>query len=205
MPEEKSHESRYAPLWEEVMREMKEGDVPAYKLTIIEAEKIFQKALSDKDLPGKDTEDKIRNYARLFSNPDKLRYARTMQKKLITKIGLDLDRDDAEEIVEAYRQAIEDLEKIDFGALPMKGKIGLFLKRNFYSIPGLGKKIAAALILLSVATFLLTETDKGRIVGGRIVESNNYIYYHIIPAILAAIAIIFLAIIALYIYQEKKK
>jgi len=205
MSEEKTYESKYAPLWEEISREMEKEDTPACKLTIIEAEKIFQKALKDRNLPGKDAADKIKNYARLFSNPDKLRYARTIQKKLVTEIGLSLDRDDAEEIVETYRQAIEDLEKIDFGTLPLKEKVRLFLKRNFYSIPALGKKMVAALVIFSLATFFLTETDKGRTAAARIVDANNYIYYHIIPAILTVIGLAFLAVVALYIYQEKKK
>lgn len=205
MPEEKSQNSGYAPLWEAVKRELEKGDMSANKVAVIETEKIFQKALDDKNFPGKSTNDKIRNYAKLFSNPDKLRYARAMHKKIVSKIGFDISSEDTRDIIKGYREGIVDLEKVDFKDFSIKEKVSLFLKRNFYSFPEKSKRLVAILLILSIVTFILTETTSGRFFFQSLVSVNNYLYYNIIPAIVYLMIFSILILSVLYAYQNKKK
>lgn len=205
MPEEKSQNSGYAPLWEAVKRELEKGDMSANKVAVIETEKIFQKALDDKNFPGKSTDDKIRNYAKLFSNPDKLRYARAMHKKIVSKIGFDISSEDTRDIIKGYREGIVDLEKVDFKDFSIKEKVSLFLKRNFYSFPEKSKRLVAILLILSIVTFILTETTSGRFFFQNLVSVNNYLYYNIIPAIVYLMIFSILILSVLYAYQNKKK
>lgn len=205
MPEEKSPDNGYASLWEVVKRELEKGDMSANKVAVLETEKIFQKALEDRDLPGKNTEDKIKNYAKLFSNPDKLRYARAMHKKIVSKIGFDISSEDTRDIIKGYREGIVDLEKVDFKNFPVKEKVDLFLKRNFYSFPQKSKRFATILLILSILTFVLTETASGRFLSQSLVDANNYLYYNIIPAIVYFIIFSILILSVLYAYQNKKK
>ena len=205
MSEEKPKNESYALLWENVTKELEKGEMSASKVAVLETEKIFQKALEDKNLPGKSIEDKIKNYAHLFSNPDKLKYARAMHKKIISKIGFDISAEDTRDIIKGYREGIADLEKINFKDFSIKEKISLFLKRNFYGLPEKGKQLAAVLLALSVLTFVLTETETGRSLSQNLTDINNYFFYKIIPAIVALIVAGFVILGALYAYQNKKK
>jgi hypothetical protein len=205
MSDEKSGQNDYDQLWTTVTKELAKNDMSANKVAVLETEKIFQKALSDRNLPGKDTDDRIKNYAYLFSNPDKLRYARAMYKKLITKTDFDINAEDAREIINGYHEAIIDLEKVDFRSWAIKDKVSLFLKRNFYSFPEKIKQAAFVLLLLSALTFIITETETGRSVSAGLVSANNYFFYRVIPAIAMAFATGILALGILYAYQKKKK
>lgn len=205
MSDEKSGQNGYATLWARVAKELEKNDMSANKVAVLETGKIFEKALHDKDLPGKSADGKIKDYAYLFSDPDKLEYARAMTKKLIEKIGFDISTEDTREIIKGYREAVMDLEKIDFRIWTVKEKISLFLKRNFYSFPGKVKQAAAMLLLLSALTFIITETETGRSVSAGLVSINNQFFYRVIPAIALAFATGLLALGILYAYQKKKK
>jgi hypothetical protein len=205
MAEEKIKSSEYARLWENVRNELLKREMSANKVAVLEMEKIFKKIMEDKNLPGKNLEEQIENYAKLFSNHDKLKYSRAMYKKIVTKPGFDISEDDTKEIIGGYRDAILDLEKIDFKKFPLKEKIGLFLKRNFYNFPKKAKMIIVGILVLSVLTFILTETESGRLISAYLVGINNYFFYKIIPTILIMILICVIAIAAFYAYQNKKK
>ena len=205
MSKETSQGKSYVSLWEIVTRELEKGDMSANKVAVLETEKIFREAMEDKNLPGKNIEDKIKNYAHLFSNPDKLKYARAMHKKIISKIGFDIGAEDTSEIIKGYREGIVDLEKIDFKTWILKEKINLFLKRNFYGFPKKSKQLIVILLTLSILTFVLSETETGRALSQSLVNINNYLFYKIIPAlgILIVAGLIILGV--LYAYQNKKK
>ncbi len=204
MPEEKPQNNEYISLWENIEKELAKEDKSASKIAVLEAEKIFQKILRDKNLPGKDTQDKIKNYSHLFSNPDKLKYSRAMHDKIISQIGFDISNKDTQEIIAGYREAIDDLEKINFKTLALKEQIDLFLKRNFYDFPRIGKELVAGIAILSLATFIITETESGETVALYWINANNFLFYKIIPAILALIALGILTLILFSYYQKKK-
>ncbi|MDD3006768.1 MAG: hypothetical protein PHX30_04275 [Candidatus Pacebacteria bacterium] len=205
MSEEKTGQSNYSSLWTTVTKELEKGDMSANKVAVLESKKIFQKALDDKNLPGKNTDDKIKNYANLFSNSDKLKYARAMCKKIVTNIGFDISTEDTREIIKGYREGIVDLEKTDFKSWSIKDKISLFLKRNFYSFPKKSKQLIAILLTFSVLTFVLSETETGRELSRNLVEINNYFFYKIIPMIGIIVVSGLIILGALYVYQNKKK
>lgn len=205
MSDEKSGQNGYAPLWAGVARELEKNDMSANKVAVLETEKIFRKALADRNLPGKSIESKIKDYAYLFSDPDKLRYARAMHRKLLEKIGFDISADDTREIIKGYREAVADLEKINFKGWPVREKIDLFLRRHFYSFPRKSKELFGTLLLASVLTFIITETETGRSLSERLVKANNYFFYRMIPALVLALATGLIALGILYAYQKRKR
>jgi len=205
MRENQKQKSAYAPLWEIVEKELEKNDISANKVAVMETEKIFKKVLEEKNIPGKDTEDRIKNYKELFQNPDKLKYARAMYKKIVSESGFDISADDTREIIKGYHEAIENLEETDFNDFSIKEKLNLFLGRYFYSFPQKSKKIIAAIIALCLLTFVLTETESGRGVFLHWININNYIFYKIIPTILLLIATAILIVTALFFYKNRKK
>ncbi|MDD3190290.1 MAG: hypothetical protein PHI66_01200 [Candidatus Pacebacteria bacterium] len=205
MQEDQKQKSAYAPLWEIVEKELEKNDISANKVAVMETEKIFKKVLEEKNIPGKDTEDRIKNYKELFQNPDKLKYARAMYKKIVSESGFDISADDTREIIKGYHEAIENLEEVDFNDFSIKEKLNLFLGRYFYSFPQKSKKIIAAILALCLITFVLTETETGQNAALRWVTINNYLFYKIIPTVLMLIAAVLLVVAALFFYKNRKK
>lgn len=205
MMEEKNIAEQNSKLWDIVEKELEKQQASAHKIAVIETEKIFQKTLSEKNLPGKDTEEIIKNWERFFKNPDKIKYARAMYKRIITEFNFDISEDDTREIIKGYYKAIADLNNIDFESLSAKEKTKLFLERHFYGTQGRFKKLARGIIILSITVFILTETKSGQNIGNFFLGINNYIYYKIIPTILIILALGLVILGALYAWQKRNK
>jgi hypothetical protein len=205
MIEEKNLTKTSPQLWEVVEKELAKQEMSANKIAVIETEKIFQKALAEKDLPGGDIEEIIKNYKKLFTNPDKIKYARAMYDRIVNEFSFDISEDDTKEIIKGYYKAISDLENADFKNFTAKEKVGLFLQRNFPGIPQKIRKGLIALAIISLSVFLLTETESGQSVAKQLLEINNYIYFKIIPGIFVIIAVLIIIIGGLYAWQNKDK
>ena len=205
MAEEKQASDRYAGAWDRVESELLKKDMSAYKVAVLEAEKIFLEALKEKDFPGNNIESIVENNAERFTNYDKLRYARAMHQKIVTKPGFDISQDDADEIISGYRGAIADLMRIDLDASPFLEKVSLMLRRNFYGFPQKTKGMIVALALLSILTFFLTETETGRNASAAFVSANNYLFYKIVPAAFFLLLVAAALIVIFYLYQNRKK
>lgn len=205
MTEEKNATSQDSPLWEIVEKELAKQEMSANKIAVIETEKIFQKVLDEKNLPGNDIDEITKNYKKLFRNPDKIRYARAMYDRIINELNFDISEDDTKEIIKGYYKAITDLETADFKNFTAKEKVGLFLQRNFYGMTGKIRKILLALACISFSVFILTETESGRNIANHLLGINNYIYFKIIPGIFIIIAVLIIIIGGLYAWQNKNK
>lgn len=205
MIEEKNPTKTSPQLWEIVEKELAKQEMSANKIAVIETEKIFQKVLAEKNLPGEDIEEIIKNYKKLFTNPDKIKYARAMYDRIVNEFSFDISEDDTKEIIKGYYKAISDLENADFKDFTTQEKIGLFLQRNFPEVPQKIRKGLIALAIISLSTFLLTETESGQSVAKQLLEINNYIYFKIIPGIFVIIAVLIIIIGGLYAWQNKNK
>lgn len=205
MAEEKQVVDRFVEAWDRVERELLKKDMSAYKVAVLEAEKIFLAVLEEKGFPGTDVESIIENNAESFANYDKLRYARAMHKKIVTKLGFDISQDDADEIISGYRGAIADLRRINLNESPFFERFSLMLRRKFYGFPQKTKGLVAALIALSLFTFFLTETETGRNASAAFVDANNYLFYKIVPAAFFLLLLAAALIVILYLYRNRKK
>jgi len=192
-------------LWQTIEKKMEKNEDFANQMAIIEAEKIFRKTVKDKNLPGKDLEDSIKNYRDIFHNSDKLQYARATCEKIISEPGFEISSHDAEEIIGAYREAIDDLENADFGNLPVKEKLEFFLGRHFYSFPRKIKIAIGIIIAVCTATFLLTETETGKSAAAYWVKINNYFFYEVLPVAAEILIVLLFILILLFLYKNKSK
>jgi cell division protein FtsL len=205
MTDKKTELGRWASDWEIVNQELRRGDVSADKVAVLEADKVLRAALEEKYLPGRTIEDQLEGSSKLFSNFDKLRYARAMHDKLVDKLSFNINSEDAREIIKGYHDALLDLENADLDALPLGEKINLFLRRNFFSLPGRLKQLLLILVLFSAATFILSETDAGHSVSSGVIALNDYIYYQIIPTTVFILLVLAAVTIAYYAYQHRNK
>jgi hypothetical protein len=205
MTDKKTRLDRYALSWESVKEELLKKDQSANKVAVLEAEKILRLALEDQELPGESIDDILAKNAKLFTNSDKLRYSRAMWRKLVEKIGFDISGEDTKEILKGYHDAVLDLENMDYARLPLSDRFNIFLKRNF---TGLGRKarvFSTGLLLFSLLTFLLTETQSGRELAARITNANNYLYYTLLPAAFIFILLFGAAVMIFYAYKNRQR
>lgn len=192
-------------LWQTVAAELAKGDSAADKIAVIEAEKIFQQVLDEKELPGHNAEDRLRDSARLFTNPDKLRYSRAMYGKIVHKLDFDISGEDAREIIKGYHEAIHDLLRLDLRALPLRERIGLLLRRHFSGLGDKAKVLLRDLGILSLSAFILTETARGRALGNALLGINNYFYLKIVPLVFFLAALLLIALGIFYARQGKRQ
>lgn len=196
---------RYQQYWDMVEDSLNESTVSGYKMAIVETEKILNMAFSEKKIPGKSCEEKIRNGEMILQNPEKLNYSRAMYKKIINEPGFNISQDDAKEIIAGYYKAISDIVDMENARIGAKEKIRLFLERYFHNFPDLAKKIAVLLVFFFTMVFLSTETQHGRSVSEMIVNLTRFIFYTMLPAIFTLALVLLLIIGILYYWQRKKK
>lgn len=196
---------RYQQYWDMVEDSLNESTVSGYKMAIVETEKILNMAFSEKKIPGKSCEEKIRNGEMILQNPEKLNYSRAMYKKIINEPGFNISQDDAKEIIAGYYKAISDIVDMENARIGAKEKIRLFLERYFHNFPDLAKKIAVLLVFFFTIVFLSTETQHGRSVSEMIVNLTRFIFYTMLPAIFTLALVLLLIIRILYYWQRKKK
>lgn len=202
MDSESKHQS---DLWDRVRAELEKGEMSANKVAVLESEKIFLRVLEEKGVPGQSAEEKIKGCVKIFSNPDKLRYSRAMHDKLMTRIGFDISPDDTREIIKGYREAVQDLENLDYNDLSAREKIRVFFKQYFGTLPRRIRGLVMTLAVLSLSIFFLSETSTGQAISRKVVGANNYIYYHIIPTLIFLTVAGSCLLLMLYVYQKKKK
>lgn len=144
---------------ENVRKALSEGTVSGYKLAVLEINKIFQQQLSHKKYSAQTKAKQFEKALSVVKNPEKLIYARTMKRKICQEPGFDIGKEDTEEIIKAYWNAIIDInhdlnlnmcfrEKIVswfryFYPKPLK-----FLKKFFI---GIGVLVAGTLFLADVS------------------------------------------------------
>ncbi len=196
---------KYQAYWDNVEKALGEGTKSGYKMAIIETEKILSLVMEEKKFPGKNIQEKIGNAGHFIKNKEKLNYARSMYIKITGELGFDVSDEDTREIISGYYKAISDIIKMDSENLDFKERLGLFLQKHFYKFPKKIKTISISTFLFFLLIFLSVETSTGKSISANIIGLSQFLFYKILPGILAIIAIGIVIIGALYYWQDRKK
>ena len=195
---------KYQKYWDIIDRALNEGTNSGYKIAIIETEKILLMALDDKKIPGKSISEKIKNIEILIKNTDKLNYSRAICAKLIKEPGFSVSADETREIVAGYYKTIADIVKMESKDLTTKEKINFFLQRYFNKFPQKTKKGAILTFLFFFVVFLSTETVTGQFISGMISSFSQFVFYKLVPMILAIAVTGAVLVGGLYWWKRKK-
>lgn len=195
---------KYQEYWDIVDRALNEGTNSGYKMAIIETEKILLMSMDDKKIPGKNMPEKIKNIEILLENTDKLNYSRAIREKLIKDPGFSVSADETREIVAGYYKAISDIVKMEFKKLSFKEKINFFLQRYFYNFPSKIKKGVVLIFLFFFAVFLSTETVTGQFISEMISNFSQFVFYKLVPMILAIAVAGAVIVGGLYWWKNRK-
>lgn len=196
---------KYQTYWDNVEKSLNEGTGSGYKMAILETEKILFLSLGEKRFPGKDIQEKIESAGIFIKNKEKLNYARSMYNKIIKEPGFDVSAEDTREIVSGYYRAISDVVKMDLENLGLKEKTRLLLQRYFYRFPEKARKFLILVFLFFLLVFISAETSTGKSISANVVSFSQFLFYKILPVILAIIAVGIVMVGALYWWQSRRK
>ena len=202
--DKKSPLREYEKEWQLVEKLLNEGTTSGYKIAVVETEKILQAVLDDRNFPGKDISAQIENARMILENFDKLNYSRAMFNKIIKESDFDISSEDTKEIIAGYYKAISDIIKMDSKDIELKEKVNLLLQRYFYNFPVRIRNGFILVFLFLLAVFLSTETATGKSIAEMVSELSQFIFYKLIPMILAVVVIGSIIVGGLYYWKRKK-
>ena len=202
--DEKISLEKYQEYWDIVDCALNEGTNSGYKMAIIETEKILLMAMDDKRIPGKNISEKIKNIEILLENTDKLNYSRAIREKLIKESGFFVSADETREIIAGYYKAISDIIKMESKDFAFKEKINFFLQRYFNQFPQKIKKGFILAFLFFFVIFLSTETVTGQFISEMIFNFSQFVFYELVPVILAIAVVGAVIVGGLYYWKNKK-
>ncbi|MCK5413692.1 MAG: hypothetical protein KAI57_04975 [Candidatus Pacebacteria bacterium] len=205
MEEENLSTKKYQEFWDRVDGNLSEGGYSGYKMAIIETEKILLMALTDKNFPGKDIEEKIDSAKIVLKNPEKLKYSRSMYKKIIQEPGFDVSEDDTKEILTGYYNSVADLVKTQKKDVSKKERLGLFLQRYFGNFPRKAKGIILFVAFSFLLILFLTDTSTGIAITQALTDFTRFLFYTVMFSILKILAVLAVIIGLLYLWQSRKK
>ena len=189
-------------LWEQVEACLKEQKSSAYKLAIIEADKILNNLITLKGVPGESTSDKVMKIKEKFSDLTGLVKAFQTKDKILNHLTYNVSSEEADAALNALQTAINDLDK-EGSRVSFSQKVRLFFE--FYMPKKLRKLEHLALAFIGFLAFILflAETGWGQSVSSFFLNIARFFYYVIVKYVLIAgvvLGIIFL----MFMYFEKK-
>ncbi len=203
--DEKPSAQKYQKYWDIVEKALNEGTISGYKIAIIETEKILSIALDEKEFPGEDIQQRIKSAEKVFKNPEKLHYARAMYNRIIREPGFDVSYDDTKEIISAYYRAISDIIEKEPENIDFIEKMRLNLQNQFNQFLTQAKKILFLLFLFFAGVFILIETSLGHSISKIVADFTRFLFYKVIPAVVAATIAALVIIGLFYWWQSRKK
>lgn len=170
------NENKLGLNWSAAEKALAEGTFSGYKIGIIETEKLFCELLETKQVPGNNSERKIKYIRKFLSLPDKLDYSRRTYERIINEPDFELSREETKHIISGYWQAMLDIEEA-VNSLSKLEKINLRAKY----ISGIALKnlrnIGIGILSASVLIWFLGETNFGKIIINAIVFANHFFIF----------------------------
>ena len=203
--DKKSPLQKYEKQWQLIEKLLNEGSVSDYKIAVIETERSLQSALDEKKFPGKNISQQIKNAKIIIRNPEKLEYSRAMHQRIITESNFDISSEDIKEIEMGYYQAIADIIKMNSKDISSREKVNLFLQKYFYGFPNKIRKNIILSFVFFLAIFLSTETTTGRFIFEILSDFSKFVFYKVIPGIIALLVLGIFIIGGLYYWQSRKE
>jgi hypothetical protein len=189
-------------LWEEVEHSLEEHSPSGYKMACVEAGKVFKHVLKNKGYPVGDINQIITLFGWKLTDKEGLKKAIKKTEQIKETFDYQMTSFEAEDIVEAYKQAIQDFSSAK--ALSWQRRFAL-LWQNYLSLKtSFAKKVLFGFFGFFLVVKLLAKTSIGHSVVKFFVGLADLIYsWFIFLAVLFLVAIIFVIII--FAYLEKKK
>lgn len=189
-------------LWDEVDRSLEEHSSSGYKMGCIEAEKVFKTVLKNKGYPTSDLNQIITLFGWRLTNKEGLKKALVKTDQIKETFDYTLTSFEAEDIVEAFKQGINDFSGAK--ALSWQRKLTL-LWQNYLSLKtSFAKKFLLAFFGFFLVVKMLSSTSIGQSIVNFVVYLADIIYSWV--TLIALIGVVLVSFIVLtFTVLEKKK
>jgi len=160
--------------WCEVEDYLSEGTPSGYKMAIVEADKILYHVLKQKGFPGKDIKVKIFYAGWELEDKRGLRSAIKAREDITQKLDYKLSTFDAEDAINAYKEAIiyfSKNKKLDF----FKKSSLYYTHYISYKSPFLQKAVAFVFTFFLLVKFF-NSTEIGKKITSTLVAVSNFIF-----------------------------
>src|SRR3989337_1498482 len=159
--------------WSEVEACLSEQTASGYKMAILEADKILRYVLKQKGYPGKDLEKQIFYAGWRLEDKGGLKKAIAKKEEIVEKIEYKLSTFEAEDAVEAYKEAI--LHFSSKKALGLKNRLTLYYTHYLSIKSSFLQKNLLIILAFFLAVKLLDSTETGRLVWEKLVAISGFI------------------------------
>ena len=95
-----------------IENKLSKDNIASYSMTIIEADKLLDKAMHEMGVPGKTMGDRLKRSGSKFSNIDAVWRAHKLRNAIAHEAGLEIGYKQASTALTIYKQALKDLGAI---------------------------------------------------------------------------------------------
>jgi len=203
--EEENEEPIKVKDWEKVEKYLEEKTTTGLIVGLLEADKLLRYRLKKKGFPGKNTDEKIKSAKEKFNNLNGLLEARRLKKKILNYEEANINTLDIEEGINAYKQALLDLENESKSRLAFIEKWIIILD---YYLPSKWRAIRKVTLILFSFLFLiwfLANTKIGKLITLYTVNFVNILFTWVLAIIILILGILVVIIISLIYFERRKR
>ena len=102
----------YQTAWLKIENGLRKDNKASYPTSVIAADKLLDKALTEMALPGKTMGDRLKRAGQYFSSVNSVWYAHKMRNQIAHEHGFEISYEQAKHALASFRQALKDLEAI---------------------------------------------------------------------------------------------
>lgn len=191
--------------WQIIEDCMAEKGASGYKMALIEADKLLDKALKDAGYPGKSIEERIDSGKANFSNLKNLKKAREKRNLVLNELSYNLNSIEVEEAVKAYHQALLDIEGNPEAKLNLVGRALALIK---YYIPSKRKflgKILIYFVSIILLVKFLAKTKTGQNITQGVVSFSDFVFNWVITVVILVAAVVTIVTLSILYFEKRKK
>ncbi len=189
--------------WSAVEKALAEGTYSGYKIGVLETEKLFEKILKTKSIPGSTVERKIKYVKRFLSLPDKLEYGRNVCERIIHEPHFEISREETKHVISGYWQAMLDIEEA-VQSLSLWEKISLRAKYSLGLVLKNLKIFGVSFFGLITLIWLFGETSIGNKIVKIIVIANHFFIFKILFWTVIVLGFLVIILTILYLILRRK-
>lgn len=102
----------YQTRWLKIENSLEKGDERSYRLAIIEADKLVDRALNEMGIPGKSMGEKLKKIGNRLPDIQKLWHAHKLRNQIVHESDFDINYNQARQALTIFRQTLKNLGAI---------------------------------------------------------------------------------------------
>lgn len=102
----------YQTAWLKIENSLVKENPSTYTTSVIEADKLLDKALNEMAMPGRTMGDRMKRADQYFSSSNSVWHAHKMRNQIAHEHGFKIDYTQAKRALSGFKQALKDLEAI---------------------------------------------------------------------------------------------